>query len=125
MIKYIFMIKRKHSVSAQEFRKHWQAPDFQEMVREIGRLLGARDFYMSLVLDVDFNKQLNASRGVEDAPFDAVMEYLLPSAKHLESVLESEEFKTTFAKLEALEAEFIDFEHSQRCFTEHSDPIIT
>jgi len=111
-------------MSLQQFRKHWRDAHFVSLVTEVGKLLGASDFYMSLVLDVDFNKELNDARGVEETAFDAVMEYVLPSSKDLPAIMESDAFKDVFAELEDIEAEFIDFRHSQRRFIEHHDPII-
>ena len=124
MIKFIFVVKRKPDISSQEFRKRWHDAHFVSLVTEVGKLLGASDFHMSLVLDVDFNKELNAARGVEETAFDAMMEYVLPSSKDLNVIMESDAFKEVFAELEKIEAEFIDFHHSQRCFIEHHDPII-
>ena len=124
MIKYIYTIKKKECLSLQEFRQHWDSDIFIDSLIGVVETLGGTDLRRSLVLDVEFNKTLNEVRGEEDALYDAVIEYILPSAASLLETLETDEFKERFAELEALEEKFIDLKHSPRCFVEYFEPLI-
>jgi hypothetical protein len=124
MIKYVYVVRRKPEVSEEAFRKFWNSDEFKQRISRVATLIGGFNIETSLVLDIDFNQQLNAMRGVEEPLFDAIMEYVLLDAKNLGDILASDEFQAEFKALETLQAEFIDFHHSQRFFVECNEPLV-
>lgn len=118
MIKYVYLIRKRPDVSEPEFRRMWDSEQFNRLLQSVVAKVGGFELQKSLVLKIDFNKELNESRNVDEPGYDAMLEYVMDDAHDLNDRIASEDFRQEFAELEAMERQFIDFEHSQRFFTE-------
>ena len=96
----------------------WDNELFNRLLQSVVAKVGGFELRKSLVLKIDFNKELNESRNVDEPGYDAMLEYVMDDAHDLNDRIASEDFRQEFAELEAMERQFIDFEHSQRFFTE-------
>jgi hypothetical protein len=118
MIKYIYLIRRRPDVSAHEFRRLWESREFDDLVQSVVIKIGGYKLVKSLVLNIDFNKEMNARRNVDEPGYDAILEYVIDDAHDLNERIAREDFRKVFTDLETMEKRFIDLEHSQRYFIE-------
>ena len=124
MIRFIHLIRRKPELSKLEFRHLWNSHEFDELLVRAASMLGAVRGEKSLVLDISINKEMGEERGVEEEPYDALVEFWALDARGLEAALESEEYQQLSREMEALQAGFIDFRHSQRFFVDCNPPLL-
>ena len=119
MIRYINCFRKRADLTAEEFRKYWQADEFDELTNKVVELTGAVRYSKSLVLGVETGKNLIADRGLSE-PFDGVLEYWWNDARQLQSAYESDEAKQLMAKAIEFQSQFIDLTKSSAFFTENN-----
>lgn len=114
MLKYVFAVRKKRTVSSYEFRQKWEDEYFKEIFHKVINSLGGFQITMSLVLDIDYNHEMSKSTGEEI--YDGMIEYLLPNASSIEEKVKTKEFIANSKKLEEVQQSFIDMERSTRFF---------
>jgi len=120
MIRLISLLHRRSDIDHAEFRRYWNAPEFDEL---IGRMIvfgGAERSDKSLALQVEATEILRAMRGSAE-PFDGVIEYYWSNAAKISQKLAAirerpEEFDLGKA-MRDYQSQFVDIDRSCQFFT--------
>lgn len=120
MIRYINCYRKAPGLSAEDFRKYWQAAEFDELIQKIARLTGAVRYNKSLTLQVGMGEDLVSDRGLAQ-PYDGIVEYYWENAHHLPEVYATEEARTLSEQTGRYQRQFIDLASSTAFFTELQD----
>jgi hypothetical protein len=116
MIRYINCVKRRSDVSIDEFRRHWGASEFDQLIKKTAELVGASGFKKSFTLQVPENEIIQLMRGSDD-PFDGTIEYFLPNAHGFEKAYATDDFRDVSAKMTEYQKKFINISASSGFFT--------
>jgi len=117
MIRLITCLKRREDVSPEEFRRHWQDAEFDDLIRRTLDLTGAKRCAKNLTLSVAANTLLMQERGLAE-PFDGIIEYWWHDAANFEDLYNSEERKTLMQEMQDYQGRFADLAASTSFFTE-------
>jgi uncharacterized protein (TIGR02118 family) len=122
MIKMIFCVKRKSTISHEDFYKYW-LNQHGPLVKSQAEDLSIRRYVQSHTQQADFGSAVSAQRGMKQTGFDGVAELWWDSLESLQAVLSSEEGKAAGAILAEDEEKFIDMAASTIFFTEEHEVI--
>lgn len=120
MIRYMHCMKRKDGVSVDEFRRFWNSAEFNDLLDKMLAHAFTASVRMSLTLDIEFNRELQAERGAKQ-PFDGVMEIVWQSGADLAGLFDNREVEQLTQAMEEMQSRYIDFNESRRFFTEYED----
>lgn len=117
MLKLVYCIRRKSSLSREEFQDYWlnkHAP----LVRELSSVLGATKYVQSHTVQSDVSTENNLARGCSLPEFDGVTEFWWADEAAMTPDEENvTQFKSAAEALLKDEREFIDFANSVIFFT--------
>jgi uncharacterized protein (TIGR02118 family) len=122
MIKMVFCVKRKPSISETDFYNYWldmHGPLVSSKVED----LGIKRYVQSHTKRADLGNTASSGRGMKQAAFDGLAEIWWESFEHLETVLATEPGQIAGAILAEDEARFIDMEASTIFFTEEHEVV--
>jgi hypothetical protein len=117
MIRFINCVKRKPEMSTAEFRRYWDDPRFEALIRRMVELTGAARHARHATLDVAANEMVQDMRGGRE-PYDGVLEYWWESAGRLFQDLASPEGHALLLEMAGYQRQFVDFSQSTAFFTE-------
>ena len=117
MIRYINCFRKKPTMSDDEFRRHWCSEEFNNLVRRVVDLSHATRYAKNLTLHVQAAQTLTQDRGIGE-PYDAVLEYWWPDARHFTDYYENDAAKALMREMADVQAQFIDLSRSTAFFTE-------
>ena len=109
MIKLVFVLRRKPSLSREEFQRYWRerhAP----LVAERAKAIGVKRYVQVHTLDTPLDDALREHRRGE--PYDGVAELWWDSLDDLAASFGTEDGRKAAGELLADEGEFIDLENS-------------
>lgn len=110
MIKLVFCLRRRATLSRDEFQDYWRNVH-GPLVRERAAALGALRYVQVHTGHDELNAGLQASRGGPE-PFDGVAELWFESAEALAAGLADEDARRAATELLDDERNFIDLENS-------------
>lgn len=110
MIKLVFCLRRRATLSREEFQDYWRNVH-GPLVRERAAAIGALRYVQVHTGYDELNAGLRASRGGPE-PFDGVAELWFASAEALAAGLADEDARRASAELLDDERNFIDLENS-------------
>ena len=120
MIRYINCLRKLPDISADDFRDYWQGAEFDQLLKKVAALTGARRYNKNLTLQVSMGQQLISDRGLAQ-PYDGIVEYYWDNANHLAGVYETEEAAALTQQVQRYQGQFIDLANSTAFFTEHQE----
>lgn len=118
MIRLIHCVKKKESVSTDDFRHFWNGPEFNSLIDSIMKLTLTMEVKKNLTLDIPLNTELQMER-YSKQPFDGVLEIILPSGKDVNALMQEERMNELYQQMTDLQMQYIDFNESRRFFTEY------
>ena len=120
MIRYLNCFRKLPDMSIEDFRDYWQGSEFDELIRRVAALTGARHYEKNLTLQVSMGQDLLSARGLAP-PYDGTLEYYWDSANHLAGIYETEEAAALLRQMQHYQSQFIDVANSTAFFTEHEE----
>ena len=109
MIKLVFVLRRRESLSREEFQRYWRE-DHAPLVAARAEAIGARRYVQVHTLETPLDGALREHRRGE--PYDGVAELWWDSVEALGAAFGTDAGRQAAAELLADEAEFIDLERS-------------
>ena len=116
MIKLVYCVTRKQSVSPEDFYSYWLTQHAQKVVKR-QKVLRALKYIQSHTMEPELNELLRQSRGLE-APYDGITEVWWDSADDVRAILGTSEGVKAMQELLEDESTFIDFARSRLFLTE-------
>jgi hypothetical protein len=110
-------MKRKPELTAEQFRRYWNDPQFSALIERVATLTGATRHAKNATLTVEANLLVQQTRGTRDA-YDGVLEYWWDSAAHLIERTNSPEGRALTQEMLAFQTQFVDLGASTAFFTE-------
>lgn len=120
MIRYINCFRKLPDISIEDFRDYWQGAEFDDLVKKVAALTGARRHEKNLTLQVGMGQLLISDRGLA-SPYDGILEYYWDNANHLARVYETGEAAALLQQVQRYQSQFIDLANSTAFFTEHQE----
>lgn len=120
MIRYINCFRKLPDMSSEDFRDYWQGAEFDDLIKKVAALTGARRYNKSLTLQVSMGEHLLSDRGLSQ-PYDGIVEYYWDNANHLASVYETDAATALTQQMHRFQSQFIDLANSTAFFTEHDE----
>lgn len=117
MIRLITCLRRKESISHQEFRKYWDDATFAGLMDKAATVLKPVKHARCLSLQVGANIKIMESRG-SDEPYDGIIEWWWESATQLAPLLNTSQAQSLILEIQAYQKQFADFDRSPSFFTE-------
>jgi EthD domain len=118
MIKFMQCIRRQPTLSAAEFRRHWD--HYKGVWVELARASEASRMVTSVGLDIDHNTTIQLARGTRE-PFDGVLEVWWASGEHVNKCMQDPGLKSKLASMRQLQEQFIDLSNSSFFFALEED----
>ncbi len=122
MIKMVFCVKRKSSISEKDFYEYW-LDQHGHLVHSKVEDLGIRRYVQSHTRRAEFGNAVSSQRGMKQTAFDGLAEIWWDSFESLEAILGTESGQAASAILAEDEAKFIDMEASTIFFTEEREVV--
>ncbi len=120
MIRYMSCMRKLEHLSADEFRRFWRDPSFDDLIERLVSLVKPMRFSKSLVLHVEANTQIMHERGT-DEPFDGIIEYWWENAAQVMEVVDTPQAAELLDQIHLYKSQFVDFSRSSIFFTEALD----
>ena len=117
MIRLITCVRKKKSMSYQDFRQYWESSAFSELMDKAVAVLKPNRHDRNLSLQVGANVKLMESRGSEE-PYEGVIEWWWESAAQLGPLLDTPQAQGLILEMRAFQEQFVDFASSPSFFTE-------
>ncbi len=117
MIKLMRCLKRRSDISAAEFRRFWNDPEYEALIGKLGEMSEAISHTRSLTLQIDVNQELANLHGTLE-PFDGIVEICWKNAQAVLAVRNSDTGVQAVDDALAFEDQFIDRTASRYFFTE-------
>ena len=111
MIRLIFVLRRKPSISRAEFQKYWHE-SHGPLVAKHATSLNILRYVQDHTLDDPMNEQMAKARGAMEPPYDGVAELWWPTREALASSFASAAGQAAGKELVEDEAKFIDLPNS-------------
>jgi uncharacterized protein (TIGR02118 family) len=122
MIKMVFCVKRRSTLSQVDFSSYW-LDKHGPLVKSQTQDLGIRRYVQSHTQQAEFGNAVSSGRGMKQTGFDGIAELWWDSFESLQAVLSTESGQAASAILAEDEAKFIDMEASTIFFTEEHEVI--
>jgi len=122
MIKMFFCVKRRSSISQEDFYDYW-LHQHGPLVRSQAEDLSIKRYVQSHTKHADFVNSVSSARGMKQTGFDGVAELWWDGFESLQAVLSTTAGQAAGALLAEDEAKFIDMEASTIFFTEENEVI--
>ena len=106
MLKFVYCVRKRPELSAEEFRKYW-LEKHGPFVRSMAKALRARRYVQSHTIDSELNKMAQVPRGTME-PYDGLTELWWDSPEDLIAAMQTPEGQTANLKLTEDEARFCD-----------------
>jgi hypothetical protein len=117
MIRFVHCVKRRPEISDFEFRRFWSSQELEALINQLFALLKPVRARRTLVLAVEANQELMREReGAE--PYDGLLEIWFDNSRDFEQIRASAEYQRLMREIQEFQAQFVDFTHSARFFTE-------
>lgn len=120
MIKFMQCIRRQPTLSATDFRRHWD--HYKDTWVELAQASEAKRMVTSVGLNIDQNTTIQLARGTRE-PFDGVLEVWWTSGEHVNKCLQDPKLKSKLASMRQLQEQFIDLSNSSFFFASEEDHI--
>ena len=117
MIKLMRCLKRRSDISAEEFRRFWNDPEYVASIAKLGEMSDAISHTRSLTLQIEINQELADLHGTLE-PYDGVIEICWENAQTVLAVRNSDTGVRAVDDVLAFEDQFIDRTESRYFFTE-------
>ena len=118
MIRLISCFSKRDDISIQDFRKFWDGPEFNALIKGVAQISKANAYAKNSTLQVDMNKVIAELRHTKK-PFDGTIEYWWDKASDFQTVSSNHEFADATRKLTLFQQDFIDLSQSHSFFTEN------
>lgn len=118
MIRFINCVRRRKDISAEEFRRYWNSPEFDYLFEQLFLIIQPRRFAKNLTLQVSANEQIRQERGSGE-PFDGTLEYWWHDARELLEKYDSTDARKIRQELLEYQQQFIDIPNCRAFFTEY------
>ena len=116
MIKFVYCVRRRPDITAEEFRKYW-LEKHGPLVRSYANALRARKYVQSHTFDSPLNAAAQQPRGTK-APYDGITEVWWDRAEDLISALSTREGQEANDRLAEDEGWFCDLPNCSVFFTQ-------
>ena len=110
-------LKRRSDISAEEFRRFWNDPEYAASLAKLGEMSDAISQTRSLTLQIEVNQELAELHGTLE-PYDGIIELCWENAQTVLALRDSEPGMQTVDDLLAFEDQFVDRAESRYFFTE-------
>ena len=117
MIKLLRCLKRRSDISAGEFRRFWNDPEYEALLGKLVEMSQAISYTRSLTLQIDINRQLAELHGTSK-PYDGVVVICWGNAQAILAMQNEDEGLRSVDDVLAFEDQFIDRSQSRYFFTE-------
>ncbi len=117
MIRLVRCLKRRSDVSAVEFRRFWNDPEYLELTDQVVNAMQAMRCARNLTLQVDLNRALTEFHD-QDEPYDGVVEIWWDNAKVLNAAMAEPDAGDMQLRYNGFEDDYIDRAASRFFFTE-------
>lgn len=117
MIRFVNCVKRKSGMTIVDFRRHWDDPQFEALIKRVASLTGAVRYARHATLNVAANEMVMDARGGRE-PYDGVIEYWWENAARLFRDLATREGHELMLEMASYQRQFVDFPGSTAFFTE-------
>ncbi len=117
MIKLMRCLKRRGDISAVEFRRFWNNPEYEALLGKLGEVSELISHTRSLTLQIDINQELADLHGTLE-PYDAVVELCWKNAQTVLAARNSDVGMQAVDSVLAFEDQFIDRTASRYFFTD-------
>ena len=117
MIKLMRCLKRRKDISAAEFRRFWNDPEYGTLLGKLAEMSEAISHTRSLTLQIDINPELADLHGTLE-PYDAVVELCWKDAQTVFAARNSDIGMQAVDDVLAFEDQFIDRTASRYFFTD-------
>ena len=117
MIRFINCVKRRPDITVEQFRQYWNSREFEELIKQVVAVTGAKRYRKSATLVVEANALVQAHRGSSE-PFDGILEYWWDNASHLTDLFGEPRMSSLTDKMLDYQRQFIDMPHTSAFFTE-------
>jgi EthD domain len=117
VIKLMRCLKRRSDISAEEFRRFWNDPEYEALVGNLGEMSEAISHRRSLTLQIDINKELVDLHGTLE-PYDGVVEICWKNAQAISALRNSDKGVQAVDEVLAFEDQFVERTASRYFFTE-------
>ncbi len=122
MLKLIFCLTRRESMTREEFQDYWR-DEHAPKVRAAREALGIRRYVQSHSVPTGFTAAVQEARGIPAEEYDGVAELWFDSEAALAEAMATDEGQRHGAILAEDEARFIDFGRSRLYFAEEFEVI--
>ena len=120
MIRYINCFRKLPDMSTEDFRDYWQGAEFDDLIKRMAELRGARRYNKNLTLRVSMGEHLISDRGLAQ-PYDGIVEYYWDNANHLAGVYQTDTGMALGQQMQRYQRQFIDLANSTAFFTEYEE----
>ncbi|MFZ0468160.1 MAG: EthD domain-containing protein [Thiogranum sp.] len=120
MIRYINCFRKLPDMSIEDFRDYWQGAEFDDLIKRMAELSGARRYNKNLTLRVSMGEHLISDRGLAQ-PYDGIVEYYWDNANHLAGVYQADTAVALSRQIQRYQSQFIDLANSTAFFTEYEE----
>ena len=117
MIRLVRCLKRRSDISAEEFRRFWNDPEYLELTDQAVNAMQAMRCARNLTLQVDLNRTLTEFHD-QDEPYDGVVEIWWENAKVLNAAMAEADAGDMQLRYNGFEDDYIDRAASRFFFTE-------
>ena len=117
MIKLMRCLRRMSDISAEEFRRFWNDPEYVGSIAKLSEMSDAISHTRSLTLQIEINRELADLHGTLE-PYDGVIEICWENAQSVLAMRDSEAGMQAADDLLAFEDQFVDRTESRYFFTE-------
>jgi hypothetical protein len=117
MIRLVRCIKRRSDISAEEFRRFWNDPEYLALTDQVVSATNAVRCARNLTLQVELNRTL-AEFHDQDEPYDGVIEIWWENAQLLNAAIAEQNAGEMQLRYNGFEDDYIDRPASRFFFTE-------
>ena len=124
MIRFINCVRRREDISADDFRRYWNSPEFEQLFQRFFMIVQPQGFAKNLTLQVSANEQIRQERGSSE-PFDGTIEFWWDNAADLLEKYDAPEAQEIRKEMLGFQQQFIDIQRCHAFFTEYEPKIIS
>ena len=117
MVKLMRCLQCREDISLVEFRRFWNDPNYEALLKKLVDMSQAISFTSSITLQIDINQELAEIHGTSK-PFDGVVVVAWENAQAVLAMRNDDEGLQSIDDVLAFEDQFIDRTQSRYFFTE-------